>query len=160
MRLRSARLNRHAEKPVTADPAAIGNEKQELHDLVEEVPVVRRTDICYSAFRAHFSVSKHFELCSIYRRMTFDTLSAVPMRIFIIPPALIVSTAALIGQPNRTEGKRNPLQGKPEAEAEGRTRAVVLSSGYSSMRPLTTRISQPLTVVHVTPVAFFNLREF
>ena len=132
MRLRSARLNWHAKKPVTADPAAIGNEKQELHDLVEKIPIVRRTDICYPAFRAHFSVSKHFELCSIYRRMTFDTLSAVPMRIFIIPPALIVSTAALIGQPNRTEGKRNPRQGK--AAAAGGVRTMPQRMGIDSGR--------------------------
>lgn len=124
MRLRSVRLNRHAEKPVAADPAAIGNEKQELHHLVEKIPIVRRTDICYPAFRAHFSVSKHLEPYSIEQRKTFDTLLANPMRILIIPPALFVSTAALIGKPNRTEGKRNPLQGKPEAEAAGGVRTM------------------------------------
>ena len=68
--------------------------------------------------------------------MTFDTLSAVPMRIFIIPPAPIVSTAALFGQPNRTEGKRNPLQGKPEAEAEaaGGVRTMPQRMGIDSGR--------------------------
>lgn len=41
------------------------------------------------------------------------------MRILIIPLALILSTAALIGQPNRTAGKRSPLEGKPEAVEAG-----------------------------------------
>ena len=66
--------------------------------------------------------------------MTFDTLSAVPMRIFIIPLALTVSTAALFGQPNRTEGKRNPLQGKPEAEAAGGVRTMPQRMGIDSGR--------------------------
>ena len=105
MRLRYVRLKRQAEKPVAADPAAVGNEKQELHDLVEEVPIVRRTDICDPAFRAHFSVSKHLELYSIEQRKTFDRLLAIPMRFLIIPLALIVSTSALFGQPNRTGSK-------------------------------------------------------
>ena len=61
------------------------------------------------------------------------------MRIFIIPPALIVSTVALFGQPNRTEGKRNPLQGKPEAEAE----AEGGSEQYRSEWESTQAVSRP-----------------
>ena len=41
------------------------------------------------------------------------------MRIFMILLALSLSTAALVAQPNGAEGKRNPLEGKPEAVEAG-----------------------------------------
>ena len=41
------------------------------------------------------------------------------MRILTIPLALILSAPALIAQPNRREGKRNPMEGKPEAVESG-----------------------------------------